>query len=74
MNCKADETQPKYACRQCGSDEVRGGFDTFPVCQAEGDKLIYLRSECPDASVLALFCLQCNERIEVEDLGEIQIE
>jgi hypothetical protein len=74
INIGIKDLLPKYACRNCGSDEVRGDFDTYPVFRAEGDKLAHLRSECPDGSVLALYCNECHEPIEIENLAEINIE
>ena len=64
---------PKYSCRQCGSDEVRGDFDTYQVYRAEDDKLVHLRSEFTDPVVLDLYCNECGERIEIEDLSEIKL-
>ena len=71
---EADEELPKYACSHCGSDEVRGDFDTYPVYRTEGDRLIHLRTECPDPSVMALYCTNCHEPIEIEDLSGLKIE
>ena len=64
---------PKYACARCGSDEVRGDFDTCPVFRAEGNKIIYLRSETyPEIS--ALYCNFCHEDIEIDNIDELIIE
>ena len=65
---------PKYACRQCGSDEVRGDLDTYQVYRADGDRLFHLRSEFTDPAILALYCNSCGEKLEIDDLGEIQFE
>ena len=73
-NFEDNSLLPKYACPHCGSDEVRGDFDTIQVYRAEGEKLVHLRSEFTDPAVLALHCLECDSRIEVDDLGEIRIE
>ena len=70
----AGDEPAKYACRNCGSNEVGGNSDTYPVFRAEGDKLIYLRSESNELGVLALYCNICQRRIEVDDIGEIKIE
>ena len=65
--------RPKYACAICGSDEVRGDFDTCPVLRAEGNKIIYLRSETyPEIS--ALYCNFCHEDLEIENIDELIIE
>ena len=64
---------PKYACKECGSDEVRGDFDTYPVFRAEDDKIVFLRSELTDTGVMELYCNSCGEEID-EDLAEITIE
>ena len=65
--------RPKYACARCGSDEVRGDFDTCPVFRAEGNKIIYLRSETyPE--ICALYCNFCHEDIEIENIDELIIE
>ena len=74
MSTDPGELPPKYACAECGSDEVRGDFDTYQVYRAEGDQLIHLRSEFTDPAVLALYCMECGERIDIEDLREIKIE
>lgn len=74
MNSNSNEVPPKYGCLRCGSVEVRGGFDTYQVYRAEGDKLIHLRSEFTDPAILALYCNECGGRVEIEDLGEIVIE
>ena len=31
MNSDSNDDLPKYACSQCGHNEVRGDFDTCPV-------------------------------------------
>ena len=69
-----NDAQPKYACTVCGSDEVRGDFDTYQVYRAEGDKLVHLRSEFTDPAILELFCNICHEPIEIEELAGIIIE
>ena len=68
------ESLPKYACRNCGSDEVRGDFDTYQVYRAEGDRLVHLRSEFTDPAILALYCAECHEPIEIGDLAELKIQ
>ena len=72
MTSENNATNPKYACKECGSEEVRGDFDTYQVYRAEGDKLIYLRSEFTDPVILALYCNDgsCGARI-YEDLDEV---
>lgn len=74
INIGIKDLLPKYACRNCGCTEVRGDFDTYQVYRAEDDKLIHLRSESTDPAVLALYCTECHERIEIEDLAEIRIQ
>ena len=74
INIAIKDTLPKYACRNCGSHEVRGDFDTYPVFQAEGDKLVFQRKECPDGSVLVFYCTDCHEPIEIENVAEVKIE
>ena len=45
----------------------------MPGLQAEGDKIIYLRSETyPELS--ALYCNFCHRDIEIEDIDELIIE
>ncbi len=73
MNSNNSETQPKYACARCGSAEVRGDFDTCPVFRAEGDRIIYLRSETYPL-VDALYCNFCHEDIEIQNIDELIIE
>lgn len=65
--------RPKYACAVCGSDEVRGDFDTCPVFLAEGDKIIYLRSDTYPL-IDALYCNVCHADIEIENIDELIIE
>ena len=73
MSTNNNDIRPKYACTRCGNNEVRGDFDTCPVFLAEGDRIIYLRSETyPELS--ALYCNRCHEDIEIEDLDELIIE
>ena len=73
MTSDNTSTSPKYACKECGSDEVRSQFDTYQVFRAEGDKLVHLRSEFPVTGLLALYCNWCDERIQ-GDMAEITIE
>ena len=65
--------RPKYACPYCGSAEVRGDFDAYPVFLADGDKLVYLRSETTDAGVLELYCNSCHDLI-TDDLDDVEFE
>ena len=74
INIGIKDLLPKYACRNCGSDEVRGDFDTYPVFRAEGDNLVHLRSESAGGSVLTLYCNECQEPIEAEVMSDIAIE
>ncbi len=73
-NPDGKESPAKYACPHCGSAEVRGDFDTYQVYMAEGDKLFHLRSEFTDPAILALYCNECGERIEIENLEDVMIE
>ena len=73
MISENNATSPKYACKECGSDEVRGDFDTYPVYLAEGDKLVFLRTELTDIGVMELYCNSCGEEID-ENLDGITIE
>ncbi len=63
----------RYACPHCGSNEVRGDFDTYPVFLAEGDRLVYQRLESTHAGVLELYCNFCHELI-TDDLDDVLIE
>ena len=72
--CNVEESQARYACPHCGSDEVRGDFDTYQVYRAEGDRLIHLRSEWTDPAVLALYCEACGEQIEIDGLDDIKFD
>lgn len=74
MDCESTETLPKYACKKCGSNEVRSELNGYEVFLAEGDKLIHIRSECMEAGLIELHCLSCYQQIEVDDLGGIKIE
>ena len=66
MNPENTENLPKYACRECGSDELRGEMHGFEVFRAEGDKIIHVRSEGTDGGLGGLFCYECDEPIPVE--------
>lgn len=74
MKADQNESRPKYGCADCGSDEVRGDFDTYQVFIAKGDKLIHIGSDFVAGGITGLYCLGCGESIEVEDCGRIQIE
>ena len=69
MTSDSNSTRPRYVCPHCGSAEVRGDFDTYPVFLAEGNRIVYQRSESTDAGVLELYCNVCHELI-VDDLGD----
>lgn len=73
MTTENSGDRPKYACAECGNDEVRGDFDTYQVYLAEGDRLIHLRSEATDPGILALYCNACGAEIWLEDLDEVEI-
>ncbi len=73
MTSENTAPSPKYACKECGNDEVRGDFDTYPVYRAEDDKIVFLRTESTDTGVMELYCSSCGEEID-EDLGGITIE
>ena len=73
MTSENNATSPRFACKECGSDEVRGDFDTYPVFRAEDDKMVFLRTESTDAGVLELYCNSCGEEIN-EDLYGITLE
>lgn len=61
------ESTPKYACRLCGSADIRGGLDSYPVFQAEGDMLVYRRSEPSGWGIEYLYCLQCGKQLELTE-------
>ena len=67
------EQVPKYACPHCGSDEVRDDFDTYPVFLAEGDRLVYLRSESAGGGLSEL-CCNMRDNFITDDLGHVAIE
>ena len=73
MTSEYNTVSPKYACKECGSDEVRSQFDTYQVFRAEGDRLVHLRSEFPVTGLLALHCNWCDEPIQ-GNMAEITIE
>ena len=64
------EQLPKYACPLCGSIEVLGPIDTYPIYVAEGDYLYFSHSEIADSDDLALSCRGCGEAIEIDDTSE----
>ena len=67
------DNTPQYACRLCGSDEIRGDFDSYAVYRAEGDSLVFLYSELTDPIATSLYCVRCGGRLELtqEELGNI---
>ena len=73
MSTDITTSLPKYACKECGSDEVRGDFDTYQVYLAEGNRLVHLRSESTDPAILELYCNICGAEIEIDDLGGVII-
>ena len=73
MTSENSATSPRFAYKECGSDEVRGDFDTYPVFRAEDDKIVFLRTELTDIGVMELYCNSCGEEID-EDLDGITIE
>ena len=73
MTSENNAISPKYACKECGSDEVMSQFDTYQVFRAEDDKLVHLRSEFPVTGLLALYCNMCGEQIQ-GNMAEITIE
>ena len=64
---------PKYGCRQCGSVELWGKYDTLQVFRAEGDALIDFGSKRLDSGLRELFCYECDSEIVVESLKEVKI-
>ena len=66
MNPENTGALPKFACKECGSLEVRNDFDTYQVFLAEDDKLIHLRSEFTDPAILRLYCNFCGEQIDAD--------
>ena len=73
MTSENNATSPRFACKECGSDEVRGDFDTYPVYRAEDDKIVFIRTELTDIGVTELYCNSCGEGID-ENLEGITIE
>lgn len=59
-------TFPKFGCRACGSTEIEGKMDTYPVYRAVGDKLRYIRVESLEADVSELACAYCGERVNAD--------
>ena len=74
MNCNADEPKPKYACRVCGSAELRSELNAFDVFIARGDKLVHVRNEGTPGGLQGLYCYECGEAIEAGYLGDIRIK
>ena len=73
MNTNNDDVSSKYACPHCGSVEVRGEFDSYPVFLADGDTLVYTRSETIVAGLSALYCNTCHNFI-TDDLHDAAIK
>lgn len=74
MTSQRNDPLPQYACRICGSDEIRGEMDSYPVFRAEDDKIVYLRSETLPGGLSYLYCNECDEPIEADDLGRIRVD
>ena len=74
MRTANTESRPKYACHVCGSDEVRTDPETYQVFLAQGDKLIFLRSDFNASGLSTIYCNECDEEIEVENLGDVVVE
>lgn len=64
---------PKYGCRQCGSVTIRGSYDEFPVFEAKGDAICFLRTDRDLLIPLELTCFECGRKLEVDDIGDIEI-
>ena len=64
---------PKYGCRQCGSVTIRGSYDEFPVFEAKGDAIVFLHTDRDLLIPLKLTCFECGTRLEVDDIGDIEI-
>ena len=67
------EATPKYACPSCGGDEVHSDLNAYDVYRAEGDKLVFLRSDGLDGLVTQLFCVNCGEEVPIGDKSELKI-
>lgn len=74
MTSQRNDPLPQYACRICGSGEIRGEPDSYPVFRAEDDKIVYLRSETLPGGLSYLYCNECDEPIEADDLGRIRVD
>ena len=74
MNSNRNYDIPRYACPHCGSTEVRGDFDTYPVFLAEDNKIVYQRLESTDAGVSELYCNSCHELIVDGLSADLDIE
>jgi transcription elongation factor Elf1 len=64
---------PKFGCVHCGSDEVRGSLDAYPVFRAEGETLVYLRMKSTENGVSELNCRNCGQPIPIDDPTDIHI-
>ena len=70
---EAKKTAPKYACPNCGGDEVHSDLNAHDVFRAEGDKIVYLRSNSLDGLVMQLFCVRCGEEVPLDDKSDLKI-
>lgn len=66
MDPENTDTLPKYACKECGSNEVISEMHGFEVFRAVGDKIVHVRSEGTDGGLAGLFCYECDEPIPVQ--------
>ena len=73
MNANITDIGSRLTCPRCGTTEVRGDLDTYPVFGVDGRRLIYLRSESVPGGITALYCNSCHGFI-TDELEDVPIE
>jgi len=74
MDPEGTGTLPKYACKECGSVNIRSDFNGYDIFIARGDKLLHVGDKHLEPLIQALFCLDCDEELPVQSLDDLEIE
>ena len=74
MHPENTKTTPKYACKECGSVNIRSDFNGYDIFIARGSKLIHVGDEHLEPLIQALFCMDCDEELPVQSLDDITVE
>ena len=74
MDPEGTGTLPKYACKECGSVNIRSDFNGYDIFIARGDKLIHVGDEHLEPLIQTLFCMDCDEELPGQFLDDLNIE